>query len=87
MAYVTSGLTATDASPQGTRFVYKSNDEFTAIVASGYFNSATNLFAKSDVILVVADADGTPDFGVAIVTSATGSATVTTSGTTVVTTS
>jgi fructoselysine-6-P-deglycase FrlB-like protein len=57
---------------------YKSTDAVTTIVASGYFNNATNELKEHDVILVVGATGGTETVDVAVVTSATGAATVTT---------
>ena len=57
---------------------YASADTLAAIVASGYFNSATKRFRKGDLILVTASLGGTPENALIAITSATGAATVTT---------
>lgn len=57
---------------------YATNDTLATVLASGYFNSATGLLAKGDIILIHGDVDGTPYVDSAIVTSATAAATVTT---------
>lgn len=59
---------------------YISNDLLSAIVASGYFNSATDLLRKGDIIVISADQDGTPRAGCVMVDSTTGAATVTVTG-------
>lgn len=55
------------------QFIYKENATVAAIAASGYFNSATNLLAKGDIIVI----QGSNGTALAQVTSATGAATVT----------
>jgi hypothetical protein len=59
---------------------YKTNDLMSSVDDSGYFNDATNLLAKGDMIFVSADVDGTPAINGFVVDSATGAATVTTVG-------
>ena len=60
---------------------YQSADAVATITGSGYFNTITDRLKQFDVILVVGSTGGTPTVDVAIVTSATGAATVTTSAT------
>lgn len=57
---------------------YKSNDLVSLIDDSGYFDDATHLLAKGDMIFVSGDIDGTPAINGLVVSSATGAATVTT---------
>ncbi len=57
---------------------YASNDLLTAIDDSGYFNDATDLLTKGDLIIISGDVDGTPAVNCAVVNSETGAATVTT---------
>lgn len=59
---------------------YITNDTSNTVTGSGYFNSATTFLAKGDIIHVSFDVDGTPGSNVLVVTSATGAATVTTTG-------
>lgn len=58
----------------------KTNDTLATVAASGYFNAATALLAKGDMIYVSGDVDGTPGINGYVVNSATGAATVTTVG-------
>lgn len=86
MAYSASGLQkvangGTISTGEGSAksvWHYATNDLLSAVIASGYFNSAYTLLAKGDVIIVSADVDGTQLTGVLQVTSATGATTVTT---------
>ena len=57
-------------------FIYLSTDAVATVVASGYFNDATNELQKNDVIIFVDTDTGTVDL--LAVTSATGATTVTT---------
>lgn len=59
-------------------FLYNSADAYTTISASGYFNAVTGRLRQWDVIICVSATGGTPLVDVAVVTSATGAATVTT---------
>ena len=59
---------------------YATNDLLSAVDDSGYFNDATNLLTKGDLIFVSGDLDGTPATNCFMVNSATGAATVTTVG-------
>lgn len=59
-------------------WIYKTTDAIATVTGSGYFNDATNELKQFDVIIVVDTDTSTTD--VIHVTSATGAATVTTSG-------
>ena len=59
-------------------YMYESADAVATIVASGYFNSATNSLKQDDVIIAVGSTGGTRTVDVLVVTSASGAATVTT---------
>jgi hypothetical protein len=59
---------------------YKTNDTLAQAVAADYFNSATSLLAKGDMIFVSGDIDGTVGINGLVVSSATGAASVTTVG-------
>ena len=59
-------------------FLYDSADAIGTIVASGYFNSATNELKQNDVIIAVGSTGGTRTVDMLVVSSATGAATVTT---------
>lgn len=86
MAYIASGLQKVanggviGAGEGSARSVwhYVTNDTLMAVLASGYFNSATSLLTKGDIILVSGDVDGVPQSGMIEVSSVTGAATVTT---------
>lgn len=58
-------------------WIYKSTDAVATVTGSGYFNDATNELKQHDVIICI-DTDA-PTVDLAVVTSATGAATVTTS--------
>lgn len=66
-------------------WIYKTTDAIATVIGSGYFNDATNELKRHDVIIVLDTATATTD--VIHVTSATGAATVTTSGVEGITTS
>lgn len=57
---------------------YCTADTVAAVIASGYFNGATKILRKGDIIEAACVLDGTPTTCKVIVTSATGAATVTT---------
>src|SRR5262245_53121938 len=59
---------------------YATNDTSNTVLASAYFNSITTYLRKGDLILIHGDVDGTPFSNMAVVSSATGAATVTTTG-------
>lgn len=60
-------------------FIYKAGaDTIATVTGSGYFNDATGQLKNGDVLLVVGNAGASIDS--AVVTSATGAATVTTTG-------
>lgn len=84
MAYADGTLTkVTDHanSTLGDIWAYKEAALVATIAGSGYFNSATSLLKKGDVIWIY----GSNGTGLAIVTSATGAATVTLGATTALT--
>jgi hypothetical protein len=54
-------------------------DAIAAVVASGYFNAASSMLRKADIILVSSASQAAVDL--ILVTSATGAATVTTTAT------
>lgn len=60
-------------------FRYVTADSNATVVASGYFNSATDMLKQYDIILLISATGGTPLLDPIFVTSATGAATVTTS--------
>jgi len=57
---------------------YTSADAIATVIASGYFNDATNDLKAHDIIFVVSSNTGTHAVDMLVVTSATGAATVTT---------
>ena len=59
-------------------FLYDSADAIGTIVASGYFNSATNELKQNDVIIAVGSTGCTRTVDMLVVSSATGESTVTT---------
>lgn len=59
-------------------FLYQDIAAIATIIASGYFNTATNRLKQFDVIIVSSATGGTPLVDVIHVTSATGAAVVTT---------
>jgi hypothetical protein len=79
MAFAAAGLTAFGHGVGVNRiFHYTTNDLFTAVDDSGYFNAATADLRQGDILLVSSDLDGTILPGILVVTSASGAATVTT---------
>jgi hypothetical protein len=59
-------------------WIYETPDAIATVVASGYFNNATNELKQADVIFAVTGVGGTLALRTLLVTSATGAATVTT---------
>ncbi len=59
-------------------WIYKTADAAADVVASGYFNGVTDNLKQYDVIAVVSGVGGTVKIDMAVVTSTTGAATVTT---------
>ncbi len=60
-----------------TLWVYKTTDAIATVVASGYFNSHSDLVKENDIILCASSTGGTNAVDVLIVTSADGASTVT----------
>ena len=81
MALTEATLRCVHSSNPNRVWVYGTDDTVATVVASGYFNNATEELRKGDVILASTDEDGTPDMTTVVVTSATGAATVTTAKT------
>tara|TARA_Y100001951_G_C11268463_1_gene257135 strand:+ start:666 stop:911 length:246 start_codon:yes stop_codon:yes gene_type:complete len=77
MAYTASSLYKVGGANPGL-WIYKSADALATIVASGYFNDATNELKEHDVIISIGSTGGTETVDVLLVTSASGAATVTT---------
>lgn len=77
MAYVASDLVKV-AGAARQLWIYQSADAVGTIVASGYFNAATENLRQFDTIIVVGATGGTATVDLCVVTSATGAATVTT---------
>ena len=77
MAYSASNLRKVAGGAMSV-FLYDSADAIGTIVASGYFNSATNELKQNDVIIAVGSIGGTRTVDMLVVSSATGAATVTT---------
>ena len=61
-------------------WIYKTPDAVATVVASGYFNNATNELKQGDVIALVTGVGGTLALRLVTVASATGATTVTTNG-------
>lgn len=59
-------------------WIYQTADAIATVIASGYFNGATENLRQFDTILVVGSTGGTATVDLIVVTSATGAATVTT---------
>ena len=76
MAYSASNLRKVAGGAMSV-FLYDSADAIGTIVASGYFNSATNELKQNDVIIAVGSTGGTRTVDILVVSSATGAATVT----------
>jgi hypothetical protein len=70
------GGTATERSPR--LWFYSTPDNRTTVLASGYFNGATHLLNRGDIIAAHVETGGTPGFMFAMVTSASQAGTVTT---------
>lgn len=65
-------------------FIYKAGaDTAATVTGSGYFNAVTDQLKQGDVIIVIGNSNASIDL--ALVTSATGAATVTTTATEAVT--
>ena len=52
MAYSASGLTRVGGDSNGSLWMYRSADAIATVRASGYFNSAANMLAVRDLIIV-----------------------------------
>ena len=79
MAYATDNPIKKVAQMGGNSlWFYTDGDATSAIVASGYFNSAYAELKQGDMILVAASVGGTMESDLIVVTSATGATTVTT---------
>tara|TARA_R100000458_G_scaffold59398_1_gene69868 strand:+ start:1339 stop:1584 length:246 start_codon:yes stop_codon:yes gene_type:complete len=76
MAYSASNLRKVAGGAMSV-FLYDSADAIGTIVASGYFNSATNELKQNDVIIAVGSTGGTRTVDMLVVSSATGAAQVT----------
>ena len=76
MAYSASNLRKVAGGAMSV-FLYDSADAIGTIVASGYFNSATNELKQNDVIIAVGSTGGTRTVDLLVVSSATGAAQVT----------
>ena len=75
MAFTSENLNLVAGSKAGNApqiWTYKSNDLAADIDGSGYFNSVAGLLKVGDLMYIHADADSTPAFGLAVVTSNTG---------------
>ena len=75
MAYSVTGLMLVAGSKAGNApqiWTYKSNDLAIDIDGSGYFNDASSILKIGDLMYIHADADSTPSFGLAVVTSNSG---------------
>jgi hypothetical protein len=77
MAYIASDLKKI-AGGANSLFLFDSTDAIATIIASGYFNDATNELKQNDVIVVVGSTGGTRTVDMIVVSSATGASTVTT---------
>lgn len=76
MALVAANLERIGGGTNGL-FIYQAGADTAAdVTASGYFNSVTGRLRKGDVIMIVGN--NTASIDLAVVTSATGAATVTT---------
>ena len=86
MPFANQNLTKLAGAEPGL-WLYRDTDAVATIVASGFFNAATDNLKQNDVILCVGSTGGTRTIDVICVTSATGAATVTTTALEGVTTS
>ncbi len=77
MALTSSALKKVAGAGDQNLFVYKSADAISTIVGSGYFNNVTDDLKQFDMILCVGATGGTATVDIAVITSATGAATVT----------
>lgn len=78
MAFARSGLTKIAGGARQLHY-FTSADAIATVIASGYFNDATNDLKQFDIILTVTSTGGTAVVDMLTVTSATGASTVTTS--------
>lgn len=81
MALTEATLKCIASSNPNRVWTYETDDTVAAVVASAYFNNATEELRQGDIILASTDTDGTPDMTTVRVTSATAAATVTTAKT------
>jgi hypothetical protein len=75
MAFGKDGLNLVAGSKAGNApqiWTYKSNDAGTTIDGSGYFNAVAGLLKVGDLMYIHATADTTGTFGLAVVSSNTG---------------
>jgi hypothetical protein len=76
MAFARSGLTKLAGGARQLHY-YTSADAIATVVASGYFNDATNDLKQNDIVLSVTSTGGSQAVDLLVVTSATLAATVT----------
>ena len=81
MALTEATLRCTSSTNPNRVWTYQTDDTVATVVASGYFNNATEELRFGDIIVAATDQDGTPDMTTVVVTSATAAATVTTAKT------
>lgn len=82
MALIEANLKCVASSNAIRVFTYTHpTDAIAAMVASGYFNDATDELRQADVIMAVGATDTTPALTTVTITSATAAATVTTAKT------
>jgi hypothetical protein len=78
MAFARAGLTKIAGGARQLHY-YTSTDAIATVIASGYFNDATNDLKQFDIILTTTSTGGTAVVDMLLVTSATLATTVTTS--------
>lgn len=81
MALTEATLRCCSSTNPNRLWTYETDDTVATVVASGYFNGATEELRQGDMIFASTDTDGTPDMTTIRVTSATAAATVTTAKT------
>lgn len=82
MALTRANLVRTSNAPYAagkpkSKYSYTTDDTTTQVLASGYFNSATDVLNKGDIIICHCAQGGTPTMTMCTVTSASQAATVT----------
>lgn len=83
MAYTASSLSNIGTTSGNNLWLYRTNDAMTVVRAADYFLDAIDMMRQYDVIIVLADIDGTPDLKITYVKDKTASSIDVTDGLTI----